>query len=76
MGRVGDITSYNITSWEDCYIKCKTRSGCKYWIWTNSQSGVWANQCITLLDATSKMNLDDNCVSGSRNCVRSVSGTE
>ena len=71
LGRVGEIVNNNVYSWEACSIMCKNRSGCKYWIWTHAQAGIWANQCRTLLDATS-MGTDGNCVSGNSQCV----GTE
>ena len=72
-GRVGEIVNNNVYSWEDCSIMCKKRPGCKYWIWTHALAGEWANQCRTLLDATSK-GTDGNCVSGNSKCVGTEQG--
>ena len=67
-GRVGEKTTNNVKSWEDCSALCQMRSDCKYWTWHHANSGVYANTCATMTDAGGKF-YNTDVVSGKRICT-------
>ena len=66
-GRVGEKTTDDVRSWDDCSRFCYERTDCTYFSWYNENAGPLAYQCVTMEDAARKI-ADNNVISGSHHC--------
>ena len=68
-GKVGIVSTENITSWKACNKLCRNTVGCRYWTWHKETAGNYAYKCHTVKDAVDKSH-DVNCISGSYDCLQ------
>jgi len=56
-----------VKSWDECAKKCKAKSSCTAWAWAHEGAGPYALNC-GLMDEYGKKVIDENVISGNKDC--------